>query len=120
MGQTFPSVPFLFRADHPAGFAPLSLPKLRTPDAPSPTLSSVIVQVVSSFVAVRPASPNCLERDMVKHPACAAASSSSGFVPTPFSNRVLNEYCVCLSVPLSVEIAPLPDFKSPCHTAEAL
>jgi hypothetical protein len=56
----------------------------------------------------------------VKHPACAAASSSSGFVPTPFSNLVLNEYCEFFSVPLSVDIDPLPLFKSPCHTAEAL
>jgi hypothetical protein len=46
--------------------------------------------------------------------------SSSGFVPTPFSKRVLNEYCVSLSVPLSVEILPLPDFKSPDQTADAL
>src|SRR5438270_6222380 len=50
----------------------------------------------------------------------AAASSSSGFVPTPFSKRVLKEYCVCLSTPLSVEIVPLPSFNPPCHTAEPL
>jgi hypothetical protein len=28
---------------------------------------------------------------MVKHPACAAAISSSGLVPFSFSKRVLNE-----------------------------
>src|SRR5882672_3481189 len=57
---------------------------------------------------------------MVKQPAWAAARSSSGLVPTPFSKRVLNEYCVCLSTPLSVEMEPLPDFRSPDQTAEPL
>jgi hypothetical protein len=41
-------------------------------------------------------------------------------VPTPFSKRVLNEYCVSFSVPLSVEMLPLPLFKSPDQTADAL
>jgi hypothetical protein len=45
--------------------------------------------------------------------------SSSGFVPTPFSKRVLKEYCVSLSTPLSVEIVPRPSFKPPRQTAEA-
>src|SRR5215469_3039868 len=89
-------------------------------EKPSPTFSSEMVQVVSSLVAVRPAPPSCAERAMVKQPACAAASNSSGLVPTPLSKRELNEYCVFFSVPLSVEISPLPDFKSPCQTAEAL
>src|SRR6185312_5451680 len=52
-------------------------------------------------------------------PACAAASSSSGLVPTPFSKRVLNEYCVSRSTPLAVESAPLPARRSPCQTAVA-
>src|SRR5882724_10927180 len=78
---------------------------------PSPTLSNVIVAVVSSFSADNPAAPSCPESAIVKQPACAAASSSSGLVPTPFSNRVLKEYCVCLSTPLSVEMVPLPSFK---------
>jgi len=43
-----------------------------------------------------------------------------GFVPTPFSKRVLNEYCVSLSTPLSLEIVPLPSFKPPRQTADAL
>jgi hypothetical protein len=38
----------------------------------------------------------------------------------PFSKRVLNEYCVSLSAPLSVEMLPLPLFKSPRQTADAL
>src|SRR6266850_90277 len=64
-----------------------------------------MVAVVSSFCAVNPALPSCAESAIVKHPACAAARSSSGFVPTPFSNRVLNEYCVCFRTPLSVAFA---------------
>src|SRR5258708_557959 len=89
-------------------------------EKPSPTFSSEIVQVVSSFEAIMPASPSCLESAIVKQPAWAAASSSSGLVPTPFSKRVENEYCVSFNVPLSVEMDPFPDFKSPCQTAEAL
>src|SRR5580704_7746022 len=89
-------------------------------EKPSPTLSRVMVAVVSSFCAVIPAPPSCAERAIVKHPAWAAARSSSGLVPTPFSNRVLKEYCVCLRTPLSVEMEPLPFFKPPCHTADAL
>jgi hypothetical protein len=46
--------------------------------------------------------------------------SSSGFVPMPSSKRALNEYCVSLSTPLSVEMLPLPPFKSPRQTADAL
>src|SRR5712691_11559423 len=87
---------------------------------PSPTFSRLTVAVVSSFCAVKPAPPSCAESAIVKHPACAAASSSSGLVPTPFSKRVLKEYCVCLRTPLSVEMEPLPLFKSPCQTALAL
>src|ERR1700730_6867278 len=87
---------------------------------PSPTFSRLTVAVVSSFWAVKPAPPSCAESAIVKHPACAAANSSSGLVPTPFSKRVLNEYCVCLRTPLSVEIEPLPSFRPPCHTADAL
>src|ERR1700722_4571025 len=89
-------------------------------EKPSPTLSSVIVAGVSSFPAVIPAPPSCAESAMVKHPAWAAASSSSGLVPTPFSKRVLKEYCVFFRTPLSVEIEPLPSFRPPCHTADAL
>src|SRR5712671_4300418 len=86
----------------------------------SPTFSRLTVAVVSSFCAVSPALPSCAERAMVKQPACAAANSSSGLVPTPFSKRVLKEYCVCFRTPLSVEMAPLPVLRSPCQTALAL
>lgn len=83
------------------------------------TCSIVTVAVVASLVAVSPTLPSSAERAIVKHPACAAARSSSGLVPAPFSNRVLNEYCVCFRTPLSVEMVPLPSFKPPFHTADA-
>src|SRR5712664_4556576 len=89
-------------------------------EKPSPTFSSEIVQVVSSFEAIMPASPSCLESAMVKQPACAAASSSSGLVPTPFSNRVPNEYCASCREVLSVDNDPLPLLTSPRQTAVAL
>src|SRR5471032_2796234 len=75
---------------------------------PASVLSSVTVAVVLMDVGVKPALPSSAENAIEKQPACAAAMSSSGFVPTPFSKRVLNEYCVSLSVPLSVGILPLP------------
>src|SRR6266404_5498894 len=89
-------------------------------EKPSPTLSRVMVAVVSSFCAVMPAPPSCAVRAIVKQPACAAASSSSGLVPMPLSKREWNEYAVCFSTPLSVESVPLPAFRSPCQTADAL
>jgi hypothetical protein len=68
--------------------------------------------------AVIPAAPNCPDSAIEKQPACAAASNSSGFVPTPFSNRVLNEYCVSRSAPLSVDTVPFPSFNPPFHSAD--
>jgi hypothetical protein len=56
---------------------------------------------------------------MEKQPACAAATSSSGLVPRPFSNRVLKEYDVCEMTPLSVEIVPCPSLRLPSQTADA-
>src|ERR1017187_7719493 len=53
---------------------------------PSHTFSNVMVHAVSRLSAVSPASPSCAESAMVKHPACVAASSSSGLVPFPSSN----------------------------------
>jgi len=43
--------------------------------------------------------------------ACAAAINSSGFVPGALSNRVLNEYGVFESTPLSVNIVPFPSLQ---------
>src|SRR5476651_2394604 len=57
---------------------------------------------------------------MVKHPACAAAISSSGLVPDPLSKREVKEYGVALRTVLSVESVPFPDFRLPCQTADAL
>src|SRR5689334_19673728 len=57
---------------------------------------------------------------MLKHPACAAAINSSGFVPGLFSNRVVNEYGVPFNTPLAVETVPLPCLRSPCQTADAV
>ena len=48
--------------------------------------------VVSILVGFIPALPSSADSAMEKQPACAAAINSSGLVPTPLSNRVLNEY----------------------------
>src|ERR1700722_16024495 len=87
---------------------------------PASSFSSVSAAVVSKLSGTMPAAVSCPERAMEKHPACAAAISSSGFVPFPSSNRVEKEYCVFDSTPLSVEIFPLPSLIEPFHTAEAL
>src|ERR1043165_4387020 len=87
---------------------------------PASVFSMVTVAVVLMDVGVKPALPSSAENAIEKQPAWAAAMSSSGFVPTPFSKRVLKDYCVSLSVPLSVEMVPLPSFKPPCQTADAL
>jgi hypothetical protein len=57
---------------------------------------------------------------MEKHAACAAAISSSGFVPGAFSNRMVKEYGVLLSTPPGAEIDPFPSLSPPFHTALAL
>jgi hypothetical protein len=56
---------------------------------------------------------------IVKHPACAAAFSSSGLMPFSFSKRVRNEYGVCASTPESVVSVPLPARPVLCQTAFA-
>jgi hypothetical protein len=56
---------------------------------------------------------------MEKHAACAAAISSSGFVPGAFSNRVVKEYGVFERTPLADETDPLPSLRPPFHTALA-
>src|SRR5271163_1363742 len=57
---------------------------------------------------------------MVKQPACAAAISSSGLVPTPLSKREPNEYWVSLRVVLWVVMLPLPSLSPPCQMALAV
>jgi hypothetical protein len=76
--------------------------------------------VVAMLSAVMPAFPSCPDSAIEKHPACAAAISSSGFVPLPSSNRVLNEYGVFDRTPLSVETVPLPSLRPPFQTADPL
>ena len=80
-------------------------------------------KVMSHFVlissAVKPAAPNTKLSFILKHPACAAATNSSGLVPTPSAKRLLKEYCVLLSVVLCVVRLPLPSLPVPFHTAVA-
>ena len=87
---------------------------------PASVFSRVSVAVVSMLSAVRPALPSWAESAMEKQPACAAAISSSGLVPGWFSKRVLKEYGVCFSTPLSVETVPFPSLRPPLQTALAL
>src|SRR5262244_4577311 len=58
---------------------------------PWPSDSRVTAASVLSSVGVKPAPCRPKASAMVKHPACAAAISSSGLVPFSFSKRVLNE-----------------------------
>src|SRR5579864_1858151 len=80
----------------------------------------VSVTFVLMLVGVRFAVPSCAESAIEKHDACAAAISSSGFVPGASSNRVLNEYGTCENTPLGAENSPLPSFRPPFQTALAL
>ena len=64
-----------------------------TLQAPS-TLSSVTTQLVRRSVGARFALPSSADSAIVKHPAWAAAASSSGFVPVPLANRAVKEYGV--------------------------
>jgi len=77
----------------------------------------VTIAVVLMLSGVSLAAPNCPEKAMEKQPACAAAMSSSGLVPMPFSKREENEYCVLDNTPLSELIVPLPSIIPPLHTA---
>src|SRR5262245_52250543 len=87
---------------------------------PASVLSSVTVASVWMLSAFLPALSSCADSAIEKQPACAAAISSSGFVPLPSSKRVLNEYCVSCSTPLCDEIVPRPSFSPPFQTADAL
>src|SRR6266498_864327 len=87
---------------------------------PESSFSMVSVTLVEIFSGVRLAVPNCADRAIEKHAACAAAINSSGFVPGAFSNRVVKEYCVLFSAPPGAEIVPFPSFSPPFQTALAL
>ena len=87
---------------------------------PESSFSIVRVTFVFKVSGVRFAPPNCADNAIVKHPACAAAINSSGFVPGAFSKRVVKEYGVFDKIPLAEEIVPFPSLSPPFHTALAL
>ena len=70
----------------------------------------VYLHLVLISSAVKPAAFKTKLSFILKQPACAAATSSSGFVPTPSSKRELKEYCVLFNVVLCVVRCPLPSF----------
>src|ERR1035438_5487492 len=81
--------------------------------------SNVRAAVVVRLSATNPAASKAAESAMVKHPAWAAAMSSSGLVPEPAAKRELKEYGVCLRTALSVDRVPLPFLRLPCQIADA-
>src|SRR5580692_7640355 len=87
---------------------------------PESSFSIVSVILVLMLSGVRLAPPSCTDSAIEKHAACAAAINSSGFVPGPFSNREVKEYCVSFNTPPGAEIDPFPSFSPPFHTALAL
>src|SRR5438034_3014444 len=87
---------------------------------PASSRSIVKAAAVAIESGVRPPLPSSADSAIEKQPACAAAINSSGFVPRPFSKRVLNEYCVSARTPLCVERVPLPSFNPPRQTADAV
>src|SRR4051812_30477029 len=60
------------------------------------------------------------EKAIAKQPACAAAISSSGFVPAPDSKREPKEYSVFFSAPPGAVSEPLPALSEPVQTADAV
>src|ERR1700745_133792 len=87
---------------------------------PESCFSMVRVTLVLMLSGVMFAPPNCADSAIEKHAACAAAISSSGFVPGAFSNLVVNEYGVLLNTPLVEDTDPLPSLRPPFQTALAL
>src|SRR6185437_8862666 len=84
----------------------------------SPTFSTVHDAFVSTLVAgvLFPSSPALSA--MLKHAASAAASSSSGFEPAPFSKRELKLYCP--PSPVAPVNEPRPSLSPPSHFAVAV
>ncbi len=70
---------------------------------PASCFSMVSVAAVLMLSGVRFVPPSCADSAIEKHAACAAAISSSGFVPGASSNRVLKEYFVLDRIPLADE-----------------
>src|ERR1700728_581520 len=87
---------------------------------PASSFSMVSVADVLMLSGVRFAPPSCADSAIEKQAACAAAISSSGFVPWAFSNRVLNEEGVFERSPLADDTVPFPSLSPPCQTALAL
>jgi len=86
---------------------------------PASVLSNRSFAFVSMESGVSPSFPSSPERAMEKQPACAAATSSSGFVPFAFSNLAANPYAAFDRTPLAEETVPFPSFSPPFHTALA-
>jgi len=63
--------------------------------------------------------PSIKDKAIEKQPAWAAAISSSGLVPGPFSKRDLKPYGASFKTPVSVEIVPPPSLMPPFQTADA-
>src|SRR5690606_9976604 len=85
---------------------------------PSPAFSRCTLAVVSIRSGWSPARDSPAESAIEKQPACAAASSSSGFVPCPSSKRDANEYGPSYA-PLCIRILPCPSLNVPDHSAVA-
>jgi hypothetical protein len=77
------------------------------------------VAEVLMLSGVRFAPPSWADSAIEKHAACAAAISSSGFVPGASSNRVVNEYGVFDKNSAGGRNRPLPSFRPPFQTALA-
>src|SRR5262249_8849441 len=84
---------------------------------PPPTISNFTVAVVLIRFAGWPASARLAENAIEKHPASAAAISSSGLVLFPSSKRDENEYGPS-NAPLPSFIVPLPCLSVPSQTAD--
>jgi hypothetical protein len=93
IGQPVSAASAAFRnasCEAPGTFATSSRCDSVMPQPPS-TLSRVTVQVVRRLAGTRFALPSSADSAIVKQPACAAATSSSGLEPLTPSNRVENE-----------------------------
>src|SRR5207249_12161350 len=88
-------------------------------DHPASALSKSRVAFTSIRSGGYPAFPSSPEKAIAKQLACAAATSSSGFVPGSFSNRIAKPYATVLSAPLAVDTVPFPSFRPPLHWALA-
>src|SRR5690606_31586541 len=91
---------------------------IRVIENPSPTFSTCTFAVVSIRSGWTPARPSTPDSAIEKQPACAAAISSSGFVPGASSKRDPNEYRPSYA-PLAIRIVPFPSLNVPDHSAVA-